>query len=483
MFRQSFVNFVLGGVNLNSYGVQIPSPFTSLELSNSEISSFTTWKLQLTVGGDASKKVNVASFEALLYSAAQAASKYSTSSGIPVSFMFGWLDASGAVSEYTSYQGTTIKYSASCSGMFTTYTVEGYASLSIKSAMPVLNVPALSGYVQPSAVLLALIKAVKADTYYEVDVDTCDNPVYLQHNAITTSFNQYVRGDRNGQDDFDTFSGLLPASKTYNCSRDAAGLVKGAGSLSTVLKNAQHVDAYLKKSLTDNTPQCSSYAFWIDEPTMTRKGTIHYKAKSSLMAHDYNTLRYGTSDSNILTISGNYNGIAYNISDMNFAAIGFSVDERGQTIVNDTTIVNSWSNSLAEVFQTANIINDINALATQFSGDFTVTIPGTVKQFGVCEPVSLVVMSGNTLSPVSGIYNIMSVSHTISTTFVTTLKLQRLAISSANQVAVSMGIYAPGSRTVHGAETYTTTSNVKSPSKVDFGVLYPTMENIATLTC
>ena len=49
---------------------------------------------------------------------------------------------------------------------------------------------------------------------------------------------------------------------------------------------------------------------------------------------------------------------------------------------------------MQDVYQSANIINDINALATQFSGDFTVTIPGAVRGFQICEPITLMVMSG-----------------------------------------------------------------------------------------
>ena len=164
---------------------------------------------------------------------------------------------------------------------------------------------------------------------------------------------------------------------------------------------------------------------------------------------------------------------------MNFATVGFALDETGNTIVNDTSVVNSWSSSMESVYQTANIINDISALATQFSGNFTVTIPGTVSDYSICQPVSLIIMSDNTLSPVSGIYNVVTVSHVISSTFVTTLKLQRLAISTANQVATGMGIYVPGSSSA-SSMNFTPTKNVKSTSRVDFGYVYPTWQDIQT---
>jgi hypothetical protein len=103
MKKQCFVAFSLAGLSLNEFGMKIPSPFCSLEISNSEITSYTNWTLNVVVGGDSSRKVNIAAFEALIYSAAQT-DGYANASGIPVSFMFGWLDASGGVDEYVSYQ-------------------------------------------------------------------------------------------------------------------------------------------------------------------------------------------------------------------------------------------------------------------------------------------------------------------------------------------------------------------------------------------
>ena len=81
-------------------------------------------------------------------------------------------------------------------------------------------------------------------------------------------------------------------------------------------------------------------------------------------------------------------------------------------------------------------------------------------------------MSDNTLSPITGIYNVISVTHTISSSFVTTLKVKRFSLGTANMVASAQGIsmsningYTPSS--------YEKTSNVKSAYKVDFGVMYP----------
>lgn len=481
MKQQPFCNFVLAGMSLTDFGLMIPSPYTSLTLDNSEIASMTSWTLKCIVGGDDTKKANVASFEALLYGAAQAASKYPNSSGIPVSFMFGWLDSSGQVSEYTSYQGFTLKFNVGTSGRYLTYSLTGYASIALQSSMPVLRIPEVSGIVQPSAVVEAVAKGVKADSYYELDIDHNDAPTLVNHGALTTSFKKYVRGTpTSGQDNYEEFPGLLRLSKSYNASRDAAGLANGVKKLSQVLNNriVSPVSNFLKQGITDTTPQCSSFSFWIDEPSMTQPGVLHYKSNANLTtSHVSDTLEYGTANSNILSLNGNYNGVAYNMTDMNFSQIGFTLDGSGNSIMQNAEIVNSWSSSLANVFQTVNIINDVNAIASQFSGDFTVQIPGSLTQFELASPVSLIIMSGNTLSPVSGVYNIVSVSHTVSTTFVTTLKIQRLVMSSANTTAASQGILVAGSSS-YPSSSYSTTSNIISPYKVDFGTMYPTFEHM-----
>ena len=483
MKKQPWVSFSLAGVSLTEFGLMIPSPFSGLKLSNSEVTSMTSWQLTVTVGGDENKRSNIAAFEGLLYSGAQAAAGYANSSGVPVSFAFGWIGEDGNVEEYLSYIGFTLQYEVSTTGLYMIYTVKGYAQLAIQTNMPVLNIPELSGIVQPSAVVQGLAEATRATDYYQLDIDHNDAPTYVNHGALTTSFNKYVRGNYTGEDDYDSFPGLLKLSKSYNQTREAGGLdTSKAKSLSTVMNNATvtPVKNFLKPSNTDTSVQCSTFSYWVDEPTMTQPGTIHYKSNAGLnVTHLTNSLEYGTANSNVLSLSGSYNGISYNMTDMNFSTVGFAVDGSGNPIVQNAEVVNSWSSSLADTFQTANIINDINALATQFSGNFTVTIPGSTKKYTVAEPVSLLVMSGNTVSPITGIYNIISVSHDIGQTFTTTLELQRLVMSSANQVATLQNIYVSGSSNY--GRTAKQTSNIISTSKVDFGNLYPDFSYLRSL--
>lgn len=482
MKKQCFSSFMLAGVNLSEFGLKLPSPFCRLEVDQAEIDSYTSWTLTLTVGGDASRGVNSAALEALLYSSAQSASHYSNSSGIPVSFMFGWLDDLGNVSEHVTYQGWTLQFQNTAQGQFMVYTITGYAQLGVQMSTPVINIPALTGFVQPSAVVEALAKAIDADLYYDLDIDHCDAPTLVSHNAMTTSFTDYVRGTYNGVDDYLSFPGLLKLSTSYNFSRDAAGL-DGIRKLSTAINNIKvtPLSNFLKPSFTDYTPQASTFSFWVEEPTMTRLGVIHYKSNAGLIStHHMDTLEYGTSNTNVLSISGSYNGVSYNISDLNLSYVGFTVDGSGNSIVNPTQIVNSWSSSLADSFQAANIINDVNAMATQFSGDFSVVIPGSTKNYKLAQPVSLLILLGNTVSPMSGVYNIMSVSHSVSDTFTTTLKLQRLVMSSANQVATQQGLLV-SNENYFGPSTYTQTNNVVSTGKVDFGTLYPTFKDMARL--
>jgi hypothetical protein len=320
---------------------------------------------------------------------------------------------------------------------------------------------------------------LKIDTYYDLDIDHNDAPTLVNHGAMTTSFNAYVRGSYDGKDDYNEFPGLLKLSKTYSATREAAGLKRGYKSLSSIMNNASvtPIEKFLTKSLVDNTPQCSAYTYWVEEPTMTKRGVVHYKSNSGLLStHWSDTLEYGTAHTNILSLSGSYNGVAYNMTNMNYSDVGFAVDGSGNTIVQAEKVVNSWSATLADVYQTVNIINDVNALASQFSGDFTVDIPGTVRQFALAQPVSLLVVSGHSISPVTGVYNVVSVSHKISNTFITTLKLQRLVMSNANEVAASQGIMITNSK--NSGYAYTKTKNVVSTGKVDFGDIYPTYEDV-----
>ena len=482
MKKNCYIQFLLAGVSLTDFGLSVPSPFCKLSVDEAEIDSYTSWTLTVTIGGDSNRKMNAAAFEALLYSSAQSASGYKNSSGIPVSFMFGWLDEFGNMESHLSYQGWTIQFQNSASDQFMVYTIQGYAQLGQSMSAPVLNIPALSGIVQPSAVVEAVAKGIHADDYYNLDIDHCDAPTLVSHEAMTTSFTDYVRGSYSGEDDYNTFPGLLKLSTSYNFSREASGL-KNTRKLSTVINNVKvtAIEKFLQPAITDYTPQASTFSFWVEEPTMTRLGTIHYKSNAGLLtSHHMDTLEYGTSNTNILQLSGSYNGVSYNISDLNLSYVGFDVDGSGNSIANTGRVVNSWSSSLADTFQAANIINDINALSTQFSGDFTVTIPGSTSKYKLAQPVSLIVMLGNTISPMSGIYNIMSVSHEISNMFLTTLKLQRLVMSSANQVATQQGLLVSNEN--HFSSTsYTKTSNVISTGKVDFGEMYPTFRDMIRL--
>ena len=479
MIRQPFVSFSLAGVNLTEFGLQIPSPFCSLTISNAEIHSFTSWELKITVVGDDSKRSNIAAFEALLYSASQDSHKYQTAQRVPVSFMFGWMNTDGTIGEHISYQGFFISFSSSTTGRTMTYTVTGYASIGFQAALPVYHVPAVCGVIKPSVVVEELLKALKVDHYYDLDIDHNDAPTLINHGAMDTSVVSYIRGSYSATDDYSDFPGLVNLSKSYSQNREAGGLKWKYKLLSTVLNNATEtpIDDFLTKSIVDSALQCSTFSFWVDEPTMTQMGVIHYKSNAGLIStHLGDTLEYGTANTNILSLSGSYNGVAYNMTNMDYSDVGFAVDGSGNTIVQANRIVNSWSATLADVYQSVNIVNNVNALASQFTGDFTIELPGSVRQFGLAQPISLLVVAGNSISPVTGIYHVVSVDHKISNTFTTTLKVQRLAMSAANEVASSESIYVNGDSTY----AYNTTSNVYGGT-VHFDDLYPDFTDIMSV--
>ena len=460
MKKQCVVSFLLAGVSLTDFGLQVPSPFTRLDISQAEVDSYTSWTLTVTVGGSANRGMNSAAFEALLYSSAQSASGYNNSSGIPVSFLVGWLDDTGNVSDHMSYQGWTLQFQNSAQGQFMVYTLTGYAELGVEMSVPVLNVPALCGFVQPSAVVEGLAKAIHADDYYDLDIDHCDAPTLVSHEAMTTSFTDYVRGSYTGEDDYKSFPGLLKLSTSYNFSRDAAGL-KGLKKLSQGINNltVTPLSEYVQPSITDYTPQASTFSFWVEEPTMTKLGVIHYKSNAGIVgSHHIDTLEYGTSNTNVLSVQGSYNGVSYNISDLNLSYVGFSVDGSG--------------NSIANTGPRLRLAFCLFFLLFCFFFFF----------FGLlAQPVSLIIMLGNTVSPMSGVYNIMQVSHSVAETFVTTLKLQRLVMSSANQVATQQGLIVSNETNYFSSSTYNKTNNILSTNKVDFGEVYPTFRDLTRL--
>ena len=97
-------------------------------------------------------------------------------------------DSDGNIAEYTSYQGFTLQFKVTTSGLYLTYTLTGFASQTTQSSMPILRIPEVSGIVQPSAIVEGLAKAVKADSYYNLDIDHNDAPTLVQHGAMNTSW-------------------------------------------------------------------------------------------------------------------------------------------------------------------------------------------------------------------------------------------------------------------------------------------------------
>ena len=155
----------------------------------------------------------------------------------------------------------------------------------------------------------AIARATRATDYYQLDIDRNDAPTFIEHGELTTSFNQYIRSNYTGKDDFKAFPGLLPLSKSYSSSRDSAGLISGIRSVRQLLDNvvSSRVGQFLCSSMSDTAPQCASFSYWVDEPTMTRPGTIHYKNNAALLtSHAADTLEFGTANTNILSLSGSY---------------------------------------------------------------------------------------------------------------------------------------------------------------------------------
>ena len=79
--------------------------------------------------------------------------------------------------------------------------------------------------------------------------------------------------------------------------------------------------------------------------------------------------------------------------------------------------------------------------------------------FQIAEAVRVLVYSGGTLNPVTGVYRIMKVRHNVTGTgYTTTLTLKRLDLITANDTAASIAGYT-NPITVNGQKAATTQGN------------------------
>jgi hypothetical protein len=448
------------------------------------------WELTLNVAGDASRKANIAAIEGLWYQAEKAAKNSGYKRGIPVSIMVGWQSPDGQVLECMDIEGWTMQFSVNVpESQHLQYTIKGFGQTAVPTNMPTIRIPAIRGIVQPSAILEALCESLNADNYYDLDIDRFDTPTYISHGIIQTSFTRYVRGNKTKDDGFGDFPGLQPLATQVMGGGQAYGLitdqVKDMGMLVNNVREGER-SPYFRSDVNDRPDTVNTFSFWVDEPTMTQRGKINFKSDAVLrVKQNHDQLILGGNETNIFSLSGTYDSVAYTLKNINAGRIGFTVDGTGNAIASVQPSVSSFSGSLAEVFNSANEINNVNAIATQFSSKITITMAGNVRGYELAQPVTVTVLSGNTLSPISGIYRVMEVTHQLTgSRFITTLVCQRLDTGSPNDAAngATDGINSiatvAGDPVLQRTMRNSQTSNIISPRLVELGNLANTFDNL-----
>jgi len=487
-----FIAVSLAGVSLTDLGYKIPTPLVGITIKNALVRSALEWELTLNVAGDSNKRANIAAIEGLWYQAEQSARNSGYTRGIPVSIILGWQSPNGQITESMDIEGFTIQFSVTVpEAQYTQYVIKGFGTTGVPSNMPTITIPPIRGIVQPSAVLEALCRSLKADAYYDLDIDRNDAPTYMAHGTIQTSFTRYVRGTRSPKDNFGNFPGLQPLATQVSTNEQAYGLItEKVRNMGMLINNVPLSERrnYFRSDLNDRPDTVNTFSFWVDEPTMTQRGKINFKSDAGLRIRASNDqLILGGNETNIFSLTGSYDSVAYTLKNINAGRIGFTLDGSGNSIATVQPTVTAYSATLADVYNSANEINNVNAIATQFSGKITVTMAGNVRGYELAQPVTVTVLSGNSLSQISGVYHVMEMTHRLDSRFITTLELQRLDTGSPSDGTVSEEVSGGATESITSVYADTTsqklarqsqTSNIISPRKVELGTLTTTFENL-----
>ena len=141
---------------------------------------------------------------------------------------------------------------------------------------------------------------------------------------------------------------------------------------------------------------------------------------------------------------------------------GMGLTLNGDTLVSKDNRQNSYAATVDSMYSAGNALNNLNAISTQFNTNLQVTIVGATHIYKVSDQVKIIVYTGGTLNPITGLYTVLKVSHSITgTSYQTTLTVMRLNMTSANNTASMISGY-----------TNTTKKNgVQSASKQTSGPL------------
>lgn len=460
-----YMQLVIDGMAMRSPGFKTPSPLVSINLENAESGLQTNFTAVLHIYGDARNNIHVGSFEMMLYEFAQ----MQGDSVIPCYIEIGWAEAD-KITESLRIQAMFIQFKTAVKTNYMEYTISGIGNFTSAGNIRGLAMPAIRGNYRPSEVLEAGLNYIKADEVFDYDIDHDDEVVPISRPACVTSLGEFVLGS--GEQ-----PGLIQQSYSEG-SKSSAYRLPGRLS-SEEYRKAGYTNAQITKMLGPPVAQtqrsASAYSFSIVDPTFHQRGVIRYKNNVNLANYvSADTLIWGGLHTNILSITATYNGVTQQL--LGTGAVvqtGLAMNLKGDTLVSAANRQNSYAATAASMYAAGNVINNLNAISTQFNTDIQVTIVGKPKIFQIAEAIRVLVYSGGTLNPVTGVYRIMKVSHKITgTAYTTSLTLQRLDLITANNTAATIAGYTTPI-TVNGQQAATL-----QQGKLSFGEPFQRIMNL-----
>lgn len=437
--KQPYMQFVIQNIALRSLGFKTPSPLVGISLTNSESGIQTNFKVTIHVLGDARKKAHVGAFEMMLYEFAQMRGDSTT----PCYLEMGWADETGII-ESLSIQGIFIQFTSTVRTGYTEYLLEGIGNFTNTATIRGIAIPAIRGNYRPSEVAEAVLDYVHAGDVFDYDIDHDDEVVPISKASCVTSLGEYINGSSTQQ-------GLIQQSYCEGSRSCAYGLPRNR-STSMYLRagyTRTEIHRLMGSPVAQTQRSASSYTFSITEPTFHNRGVIRYKNNVNLanyVAED--VLMWGGLYTNILSISATYQGVTQTLLGSGASVqTGMGITLKGETLTSQSNRQNSYNATLHSMYSAGNVLNNLNAISTQFNTNVQITIVGKPKVFQVADAVRVVVYTGGTLNPITGVYRIIKVAHNINgTSYTTTLTVQRLDLITANNTATSLAGYSLNSR-------------------------------------
>lgn len=437
--KQPYMQFVIQNVALRSLGFKTPSPLVGISLTNSESGIQTNFKVTVHILGDDRKKAHIGSFEMMLYEFAQMRGDSTT----PCYLELGWADETGIL-ESLSIQGIFIQFTSTVHTGYTEYILEGIGNFTNTATIRGIAIPAIRGNYRPSEVAEAVLDYVHANDVFDYDIDHDDEVVPISKASCVTSLGEYINGSSTQQ-------GLIQQSYCEGSKSCAYGLPRNRET-GTYLKagyTKAEIHNLMGSPVAQTQRSASSYTFSITEPTFHTRGVIRYKNNVNLanyVAED--VLIWGGLYTNILSISATYQGVTQTLLGSGATVqTGMGITLKGESLTTQSNRQNSYNATLPSMYSAGNVLNNLNAISTQFNTNVQITIVGKPKVFQVADAVRVVVYTGGTLNPITGVYRIIKVAHNINgTAFTTTLTVQRLDLITANNTATSISGYTTTTR-------------------------------------